>query len=237
MTETTHEWGTAPDFVGPRHALRERLLLRLLLSAQPGPQILNAGAGQGTFSERLVERGFEVTSADASAAAVAVLRSRVRGDVVQAEATALPFADDSFDAVVLGEVLEHVVDDHAALRESVRVLRPAGVVAASVPADPHRFGPSDRWAGHVRRYSRAQLLAVCAAAGLRVERCVAWGFPFSALYHRHVYERHVDRHGAAQPKTWQRPGVALLRLLLQIDRLFVGVERGALGYLLLARRS
>jgi SAM-dependent methyltransferase len=231
-----HEWGTAPDFVGPRHDLRERLLLALVLEANPGRKVLNAGAGQGTFSSRLLERGFEVTSADASEAAVAVLRERVGGEVVQADVSALPFAERTFDAVVLGEVLEHVDDDGAALAECRRVLVPGGVLAASVPANPAWFGPSDRWAGHRRRYSGSVLLGVAAAADLRVEKCVPWGFPVSALYHRHVYERHVDRHGAAAPKTWQRPAVALLRALLQIDRLFVGVERGALGYLLLARR-
>jgi SAM-dependent methyltransferase len=232
----THEWGTAPDFVGPRHELRERLLLALLLEARPGRKVLNAGAGQGTFSQRLLERGFEVTSADASEAAVAVLRERTGGEIVQADVSALPFPERTFGAVVLGEVLEHVEDDRAALAECRRVLVPGGVLAASVPANPDWFGRSDRWAGHHRRYSRAALLEAAAAAEVRVEKCVAWGFPFSALYHRHVYERHVERHGAAQPKTWQRPAVALLRAVLQIDRLFVGVERGALGYLLLARR-
>jgi SAM-dependent methyltransferase len=232
-----HEWGTAPDFVGPRHELRERLLLDLFLSASPGPRVLNAGAGQGTFSVRLEERGFEVTSADASAAVVDGLRRRVRGDVVQTDVTALPFADGSFDAAVLGEVLEHVPDDEGALREVARVLGPGGVLALSVPAGPDRFGPSDRWAGHLRRYSRAMLTDICGHAGLHVRRCVAWGFPVSALYHRHLYERRLDRHGAAPPRRWERPALAALALLLQVDRLFVGVERGALGYLLLATRG
>jgi SAM-dependent methyltransferase len=232
-----HEWGTAPDFVGPRHELRERLLLKLFLSARPGPRVLNAGAGQGTFSERLAERGFDVTSTDVSPPVVAVLRERVPGAVVHADVTALPFADASFDAAVLGEVLEHVEDDASALREVARVLRRSGVLALSVPANPSWFGPSDRWAGHVRRYTRGALLAAVAAAPLELERCVAWGFPVSALYHRHLYERHLDRRGPAQPKPWQRPAVALLGALLQVDRLFVGVERGALGYLLVARRT
>jgi SAM-dependent methyltransferase len=237
MTVAGHEWGTEPEFVGPRHELRERLLLDLFLSASPGPSVLNAGAGQGSFSLRLAQLGFEVTSVDDSPAAVDVLRGRLQGTVELADVTAMPFADESFDAAVLGEVLEHVPDDTGALSEVARVLRPGGVLAVSVPANPARFGPSDRWAGHLRRYSRHMLVDACERSGFRVRRCIAWGFPVSALYHRHLYERRLDRHGAAPPRLWERPALTVLSLLLQIDRLFVGVERGALGYLLLAERD
>jgi ubiquinone/menaquinone biosynthesis C-methylase UbiE len=233
----THEWGSAPEFVGPRHELREKLLLDLFRSGSPGPRVLNAGAGTGSFSLRLAENGFDVTSVDASSAAVEVLRRRVPGEVAQADVTTLPFADAAFDAAVLGEVLEHVEDDRGALEEVARVLRPGGVLAVSVPADPKRFGPSDRWAGHVRRYSRQELLSACEAGGFTVERCRAWGFPFAALYHRYLYERRLDRHGASAPRRWERPALAVLSAILQVDRLFVGVERGALGYLLLATRD
>jgi SAM-dependent methyltransferase len=233
---TTHEWGTAPEFVGPRHELRERLLLDLFLSGTPGPRVLNAGAGQGTFSMRLADRGFDVTSSDSSPAAVAVLRARVGGEVAQADVTDLPFGDGSFDAAVLGEVLEHIPDDTAALREVARIVRPDGVLAVSVPADPSRFGPSDRWAGHVRRYTRPLLVGACEESGFGVVRCVGWGFPVSALYHRHLYERRLDRQGSAPPRSWERLALGLLSAALQVDRLFVGVERGAVGYLLLAKR-
>jgi SAM-dependent methyltransferase len=231
-----HEWGTAPEFVGPRHELRERLLLDLFLSGGPGRQVLNAGAGQGTFSLRLAERGFAVTSADASPAAVAVLEERVGGIVAQADVTDLPFGDETFDAAVLGEVLEHIPDDSAALREVARVVRPEGLLAVSVPADPARFGLSDHWAGHVRRYTKPRLVGACEGSGFGVVRCVGWGFPVSALYHRHLYERRLDRQGSAPPRRWERLALGVLSAALQVDRLFVGVERGALGYLLLAKR-
>jgi len=233
---TAHEWGTAPEFVGPRHELRERLLLDLFLSGGPGRRVLNAGAGQGTFSRRLAERGFDVTSADASPVAVEVLEARIGGEVAKADVTDLPFGDETFDAAVLGEVLEHIPDDSAALREVARVVRPDGILAVSVPANPSRFGPSDHWAGHVRRYTRQLLIAACEQGGFSVLRCQAWGFPVSALYHRHLYERRLDRQGSAPPRLWERLALRVLSAVLQVDRLFVGVERGALGYLLLAKR-
>lgn len=188
------------------------------------------------MSARLEQLGFEVTSTDVSAAAVQLLSERLAGDVRQASVTSLPFGDSSFDGVVLGEVLEHVEEDREALREVARVLRPGGTLAASVPANPALFGPSDEWAGHVRRYTRPELLEACNEAGLSAQSCVGWGFPLSRLYHRHVYERYLDRHGPARPGRRHRPFIAAVGALLQIDRLFVGVERGALGYLLLATR-
>jgi SAM-dependent methyltransferase len=224
-----------PDFVGPRHRLREQLLLRLFLAGEPGREVLNAGAGQGSFSLLLEGRGFDVTSLDSSPDAAELMRGRVAGLVVCASLEQLPFADRTFDAVVLGEVLEHIADDGHALQEVVRVLRPGGVVAISVPANPRYFGASDRWAGHVRRYTREQLVDLTMAAGLHVERLRAWGFPASTLYHRFLYDRRIGHAGPTRPRAASGPALRVLGLVLNVDRLFVGVERGALGYLLLAR--
>jgi SAM-dependent methyltransferase len=226
-----------PTFVGPRHRLRESLLLRLMLSSDPGREVVNVGAGQGTMSELLERRGFRVTSVDPSPEALPLLEARCRGPVVAAPAESLPFPDATFDAAVLGEVLEHLDDDVSGLREVTRVLRDGAVVAVSVPRNPTWFGPSDEWAGHRRRYTRAALLDLCAEAELAVERLRPWGFPVSSTYHRRIYEPRLARVGAAPPRRRLRPLVAALEVALQVDRAFVGVERGALGYLLLARVS
>lgn len=230
-----HVWGTAPEFVGPRHELRELLLFDLLLASRPGQRVLNVGAGQGSFSRLLESRGFDVVSTDVTKPALDVLRARLRGEVLFADMTRLPFQDGQFDAVVAGEVLEHIDDDRGALVEAARVLRPGGVIAVSVPAHPSWFGPSDEWAGHARRYTRRGLEDAIASASLELEHVRPWGFPVSALYHRHVFDKRAARlagdHG--------RYGIAtrVLRAALLVDRLFVGVERGCLGYLASARRS
>jgi ubiquinone/menaquinone biosynthesis C-methylase UbiE len=94
----------------------------------------------------------------------------MRGSVYQ-----LPFADESFDCVIISEVLEHLHEDQRALREISRVLKQGGVLAASVP----REGPEALcWAlskryrntpgGHVRIYRRRRLRAMLAQAGYRI---------------------------------------------------------------------
>lgn len=228
-----HQWGTQPDFQGPRHELRESLLLDEFLAAGPGPVVLDVGAGSGTFTNLLSARGFEVTSTDVTEEALEVLRARAAGSVERADATSLPFADCSFDGVVLGEVLEHVEDDGAALREAFRVLRSSGVLAVSVPRNPAWFSRSDHWAGHVRRYTRGDLVDRVERAGFEVVTCKAWGFPVSSLYHRTIFEWIVARRATSSARL--RAGSPALSALLQLDRRFVGRERGALGYILIGR--
>jgi ubiquinone/menaquinone biosynthesis C-methylase UbiE len=235
VDEEVHQWGTEPDFQGPRHELREELLLESFLAADPGLAVLDAGAGSGTFTNRLAALGFEVTSTDVTDEALEVLRTRVSGTVERADATSLPFAAGTFDAVVLAEVLEHVVDDDAALNEAARVVRPGGVLGVTVPRNPEWFSRSDQWAGHVRRYTRERLETLVAAAGFEVLTCLPWGFPIAALYHRTVFEWIVARRATSSRRI--RAGSPILSALLRVDRGFVGHERGALGYILVARRG
>lgn len=207
----------------------------MLLATEPGLRVLDVGAGSGTFTNRLSAKGFDVTSTDVTDEALEVLCARVSGTVVRADATSLPFPAESFDAVVLAEVLEHVEDDAGALSEAARVLRPRGVLGITVPRNPAWFSQSDGWAGHVRRYTREELVSRVSAARLEIESCQAWGFPVSALFHRTVFEWTVAR--TATGSTRLPAGSPLLATLLRLDRHFVGHERGALGYILLARRQ
>lgn len=100
-----------------------------------------------------------------------------------ADLTALPFGDGDFDVVVCSHVLEHVPDDHAAMREIRRVLAPDGVALLLVPEatdggptdeDPSVIDPADRqqrygqW-DHVRLYAREDFVRRLQAAGMTVE--------------------------------------------------------------------
>ena len=81
----------------------------------------------------------------------------------------LPFAGGTFDLAVALDVLEHVADDEAALRELARVVAPGGRLLVTVPQYGWLWGEHDVLAHHHRRYTRSVLLGRAAAAGFAPE--------------------------------------------------------------------
>jgi SAM-dependent methyltransferase len=98
--------------------------------------VLDAGCGVGYGAALLAALGARaVTAVDNAPDAVAAARERGGSevDVIEADISALPFAEDSFDVVVCFETLEHVTDQPKALDELRRILRPGGVLLISSP--------------------------------------------------------------------------------------------------------
>jgi len=91
-------------------------------------------------------------------------------ELIQASVTDLPLAGASLDAAVSANLLEHVPDDRAALRELRRVLRPGALAVLVVPAGPGLYDYYDRFLSHERRYARGELAAKGREAGLEVLR-------------------------------------------------------------------
>ncbi|HKO18839.1 MAG TPA: class I SAM-dependent methyltransferase [Acidobacteriaceae bacterium] len=98
-------------------------------------RILDAGCGAGCYVQALGGMGYEVVGVEYLASKVAAWQSRNPGDprVHRADIALLPFRDESFDAVILNEVLEHVPDDRAVLTEVARVLRWRGLLLVFSP--------------------------------------------------------------------------------------------------------
>ncbi|WP_285114411.1 bifunctional demethylmenaquinone methyltransferase/2-methoxy-6-polyprenyl-1,4-benzoquinol methylase UbiE [Leifsonia sp. fls2-241-R2A-40a] len=115
---------------------------------QVGESILDVAAGTGTSSASLARNGASVVAADFSAGMIDVGRERQAGNpfirFVQADATALPFDDDSFDAVTISFGLRNIVDPKKALAEFFRVVKPGGRVVvcefSQPPLAPVRAG-------------------------------------------------------------------------------------------------
>jgi SAM-dependent methyltransferase len=160
------------------------------LGLQAGDLVLDAGAGFGRHAFEIARRGANIVALDYMADEVIATRGTFgamveAGEIpearyvgaLQGDATRLPFATGSFDRVITSEVLEHIQDDVAAITELVRVLKPGGTFAATVPTwYPEKINwlLSDEYhapksvGGHVRIYSATELKAKLRTAGLEV---------------------------------------------------------------------
>ncbi len=159
------------------------------LGLQSGERLLDLGCGFGRHSFEAMKMGAKVVAADLATEELGQVRDLMgamavenqvppgaAGGVSCANALALPFPDNSFDRVIASEVMEHIPDDAAALDELVRVLRPGGVIAVTVPAwlsetvcwklTDEYYAPKAE-GGHVRIYREAELREKMVAAGVR----------------------------------------------------------------------
>jgi SAM-dependent methyltransferase len=156
------------------HAHVEREL-KAALGARPA-KVLDAGCGTGGLIRRLAARvpAWQWTGVDVSPLACALARQRCTAEIVEAQVESLPFAEGSFDAAVSADVLYHLDDDGAALRELRRVLRPGGALVVNVPAYAWLWSYHDVATGARRRYARSGLCTALRAAGFTVERATHW---------------------------------------------------------------
>jgi SAM-dependent methyltransferase len=116
-------WRAVPEGAVPeRFAARRAFLLG---HVRGGERVLDLGCGDGAFAAELVAAGCAVTAVDVAEEAVRRARARAPAAEVQRvdEGAPLPFAEDAFDVVWAGEVLEHVADVTGLLAEVRRVLR------------------------------------------------------------------------------------------------------------------
>ncbi|MEU6587063.1 demethylmenaquinone methyltransferase [Nocardia sp. NPDC046763] len=102
-----------------------RWVTRKALGLRPGERVLDLAAGTGVSTLDLAKSGAWVLAADFSQGMLSAGRHR-NVPMVAADAMALPFADDSFDAVTIAYGLRNVADPDLALREMLRVTKPGG---------------------------------------------------------------------------------------------------------------
>ncbi|PFG42119.1 demethylmenaquinone methyltransferase/2-methoxy-6-polyprenyl-1,4-benzoquinol methylase [Isoptericola jiangsuensis] len=129
------------------------------VAASPGEKVLDLAAGTGTSSEPFARDGAVVVPSDFSLGMLRVGKAR-RDDLpfVAGDATRLPFADASFDAVTISFGLRNVVDTSTALHEMLRVTRPGGRVVICEFSHP-------TWAPFRTLYMNYLMRALPAVAG------------------------------------------------------------------------
>jgi SAM-dependent methyltransferase len=145
----------------------------ILAQVEPhlGRDVLEVGAGHGTFTGMLSDRGYRVVATEVSERCVGILNDRFAADekvtVVHGGAGAVA-GMAPHDSAVLINVLEHIPDDDAILRELGAALRPGGRLILWVPAYQALYSDFDRKIGHYRRYTKNALREQLARTGYDV---------------------------------------------------------------------
>jgi len=188
----------------PRYVLRRDRVLHLLKNFKPG-KVLDIGCGPGALICELGALGYEAFGVDRSA------KAREIGHHLERSSSRMKLRSElderwkgEFDLIMSFEVIEHLKDDVGALREWRDFLKPGGRMILSTPAHPSRWNAADEWAGHVRRYTRQQLVQSVEEAGFEVEHVECYGFPLanvmevlSAPGYRRRLEEKKSRFGSA----------------------------------------
>jgi SAM-dependent methyltransferase len=156
QAEDRHWW-----YRGRRKVL-ERVVEDLRLPARA--RILDAGCGSGRNMVELARHG-TVTGIELSQTSVSLARERRVGEVIAGSVLEMPFEADSFDLAASLDVIEHLEDDLAALRELRRVVAPGGSLLVTVPAYQWLWSGHDEINHHFRRYTRRSLQRAGEQAG------------------------------------------------------------------------
>ena len=173
--EDTHWW-----FVG-RRAILETFLKGIIQNPKSkiqNPRILDVGCGTGANLEMLSQFGV-AEGVDVSDEALEFCRKKGLA-VRKGLAETLPFEDESFDMTTALDVVEHLDDDIAGLREMHRVTKCGGYSLIFVPAFMWLWGVQDDISHHRIRYTKKQIVERLEKTGFKVERATYANFTFFA---------------------------------------------------------
>jgi ubiquinone/menaquinone biosynthesis C-methylase UbiE len=159
--EETHWW-----YVGRRSLILDQIAR--FCQEQKELRLLDIGCGAGIFMKYLEQYG-EVIGLDSSSDALHFCRQRNFSQLVRGEGLSLPFSENTFDILTANDLLEHLEDDTASLREFLRVLKSGGRLFLFVPAYQFLWSLQDEISHHKRRYTTRQLSRIIDAAGFKLE--------------------------------------------------------------------
>lgn len=169
---------------------REAGDLRLMtLSGEPAGKLLDVGCGGGRFLNRMRQCGWQVEGTDFDEQAVRKVSARYGIKTHVGDLTQCALPADSFDVVTMSQTIEHLYDPQATLRESMRILKPGGLLVMTTPnalsLGAAEFGPY--WRGweaprHLHLFSVSSLRQLTQRAGFEVTEARTYSAGSAVVY-------------------------------------------------------
>ena len=159
--EAEHWW-----FVG-RQAILANILRKYF---PPKAKILDIGCNTGVLVGILQKNGYEAFGSDMSQEAIEYGSQRGVKKLYVATGEKQPFPDQTFDCVMALDVIEHIDDDGAVIKEMKRLLKPDGKIIIKVTAFMFLWGLQDEAAHHKRRYTKNSLSKIITSEGFSIIR-------------------------------------------------------------------
>ena len=221
--------------IGPRFYMRTKHMLRFF--PQQPRRIIDIGCGDGFFLNILAQKGFRADGIDASAEAIKLCKERLDESVGYSECCFIEEfkPKEPYDLLICGEVLEHIHDDQAFLKEINRFAIMNGILILTVPLDMKLWSKADESAGHFRRYTKSEIFDKLEKAGYSVIEYVVWGFPMTRYLMPFIRKQQTEmmaspvtnhpkkkEHFIMRYKSLLKP----LKYVFLIDNLFNFTEKG-----------
>lgn len=253
MAETAEPWALS---LFRRSVLKQRKLREIAEALGPtqGLRCLDLGSDNGVVSLLLRREGGTWASADLTEEAVASIRELVGTDVHRVTGENLPWADETFDRVVVVDMLEHVPEEAPFVRELTRITKRGGRIVINTPylkttllrRFRHALGQTDEKHGHLRPGYTEDRLRTLLEGSFTLERSRTYSRFFSELVDTAInwgVER-LGKKGSAKGLVVTGPDVARHRKLFlaysavypfvwlfsRLDALLLGAS----GYMLIA---
>ncbi|MEE2959226.1 MAG: class I SAM-dependent methyltransferase [Myxococcota bacterium] len=204
----------------PRYLLRRARVFELIytFTMHPKEELLEIGCGAGALLADLNIAGYRMSAVEHSKEA-RKLAQILTENRISPHKDLSELGDQKFDWVFAFEVLEHIEDDTTALREWTHLLNPNGRILLSVPAHQKKWGITDEYAGHYRRYEKEQLISTIESAGMQLLHIENYGFPLANMIEpirNKKFEHSLRMHknnGACHEKRTHQSGVRRNELL------------------------